>query len=61
MEIRPVGAKSFHVDVRTDGQMDRHNEGNSRYSQFCERAYEFRAKRQSNAVTHSRLQPPTTP
>jgi hypothetical protein len=34
--------------------MDRHNEGNSRYSQFCERAiinFESQAKRQSKAVT----------
>jgi len=32
MEIRPVGAEFFHADRRTD----RHEEANSRLSQFCE-------------------------
>ena len=31
MKIRPVGAKLSHVD----GQMDRHDEANSHFSQFC--------------------------
>jgi hypothetical protein len=34
MKIRPVGAEMFHADGRTD----RHDETNSRFSQFCERA-----------------------
>jgi len=34
MKIDPVGAELFHVDTRTD----RHDEANSRCSQFCERA-----------------------
>jgi len=34
MKIRPVGAELFHADRRTD----RHDEPNSRFSQFCERA-----------------------
>jgi len=34
MEIWPVGAELFHEDGRTDGL-----EANSRYSQFCYRAY----------------------
>jgi hypothetical protein len=34
MKIRLVGAKFFHAD----GQTDRHDEANSRSSQFCERA-----------------------
>jgi len=34
MKIRPVGAELFQADGRTD----RHNEGNSRYSQFWESA-----------------------
>jgi len=38
MKIRPVGSKLFHVDIQTDGQMDRHDEANSRFSQFCQRA-----------------------
>jgi len=34
MKTRPVEAGLFHVDGRTD----RHDENNSRYSQFCESA-----------------------
>jgi hypothetical protein len=34
MKIRPVGAKFCG-----DGRTDRHNEANSRFSQFCERAH----------------------
>jgi len=34
MKIRPVGAELRHADRRTD----RHDEANSRLSQFCERA-----------------------
>jgi len=38
MTIRPVGAELFYEDKRTDGQTDRHDEANSRFSQFCEHA-----------------------
>jgi len=34
MKTRPIGADLN----RAGGQMDRHNEANSRFSQFCERA-----------------------
>jgi len=34
MKIRPVGAEIFDADRRTD----RHDEANSRFSQFCEHA-----------------------
>jgi hypothetical protein len=34
MKIRLVGAELFHED----GQTDKHDEANSRFSQFCERA-----------------------
>jgi len=34
MKIRPVGAELYHVNGRTDG----HDEVNSRFWQFCERA-----------------------
>jgi len=34
MKIRPIGAELFNGD----GQTDRHDEANSRFSQFCERA-----------------------
>ena len=33
MKICPVGAELF----RADGQTDRHDEANSRFSQFCEK------------------------
>jgi len=32
MKIRPVGAELLFADARTD----KHDEGNSRISQFCE-------------------------
>jgi len=35
MKIRPVGAELFNAD----GQTGRHDKANSRFSQFCERAY----------------------
>ena len=33
MKVRPVGA-----DFQADGRTDRHDEANSHFSQFCERA-----------------------
>jgi len=33
MKIRPVGAELF----RADGRTDRHDEANSRFSQYCEK------------------------
>ena len=33
-KIRPVGAELFHAD----GQADRHDEANARFTEFCERA-----------------------
>jgi len=40
MNISPVGAELFHAGWRTDGQTDRHrhDEANSRFSQFYRRA-----------------------
>ena len=35
MEIRPVGAELLHAD----GQIDRHDEADSRFSEFFESAY----------------------
>ena len=37
-KIRPVRAELF----RADGRTDRHDEANSRFSQFCESAQEHR-------------------
>jgi len=36
MKIRPVGTEVFHADERTGGQTERHDEANSRFSQFWE-------------------------
>ena len=38
MKIRPNGAELFHADRRTGGWTGRHDETNSRFLQFCERA-----------------------
>ena len=46
MKNRPVRAELFYadrwkeggMDRRTDGRTDRHDEANSRFSEFCERA-----------------------
>ena len=53
-KIRPVGADLFHAD----GQTDRHDEANSRFSQFCEKRlknkwYNFNA---NIYFDHKRLQ-----
>jgi len=34
MKIRPVGAELFHAD----GQTEKHDKPNNRFSQFCESA-----------------------
>jgi len=36
MKIRLVGTY-FHKEIQMDGETDRHDEANSRLSQFCER------------------------
>jgi hypothetical protein len=41
MTFRLVGAELFHADAWTDGWTDKHDEANSRFSQFYERAYKF--------------------
>ena len=38
MKIRLVGADLFHQDGRTGRQIDKYDEANSRFSQFCERS-----------------------
>jgi len=37
MTIRPVGAELFHADGRTDGQTNKRDAANNRFSQFFER------------------------
>jgi hypothetical protein len=36
--MRKVGAELFQSDGQTDRQTEGHDEANSRFSQFCERA-----------------------
>jgi hypothetical protein len=38
MKIRPVGAELLREDGETGGQTERHDEANSRFSQFFKRA-----------------------
>jgi len=39
MKIRPAGAElSVRTEEGTDGQRDRYDEANGRFSQLCERA-----------------------
>jgi len=42
MVIRSVGAELLHADRRTTGRTDTHDEANSCFSQFCERAKKIR-------------------
>ena len=37
-KIHPVGTELFHAEEQKDRRTDRHDEANSRFSQFCERA-----------------------
>jgi len=39
MKIRLVGTELLNSDGETDILTDRRDEGNSRFSKFCERAY----------------------
>jgi hypothetical protein len=39
MTKRPMGADLSHAERRTDWQADRHDEVDSRSSQFCKRTY----------------------
>jgi hypothetical protein len=52
MKIRPVGAELFHAD----GRIDRHDEANSRYSQFFEGAQKFLGQFWRNMAIHAQLQ-----
>jgi hypothetical protein len=45
MKILLVGAELFH---ETDKQTNRHNEANSRFSQFCEQAWKYKELLQYN-------------
>ena len=42
MKIRPLGTELFHAARQTDASTGRHDEANSRYLQFCERAWQQR-------------------
>jgi len=41
MKIRPVGGELYHADRRTNGQEGRHDEADSGFSQFWERAKKY--------------------
>jgi len=53
MKILQVGAELFHAD----GQTDKHDEANSRFSQFCESAWkpEYTEIYRENALIHTVL------
>jgi len=50
MKIHPVGAELFHADGQTDERMDRHDKANSRFSQFCERAWKRNPQAGSRSI-----------
>jgi len=62
MEILPVGAELFHADGRTDGrtdkqiyrQKDRHDEANSRFSQFLNAPENFSTFRRPQGVSNEK-------
>jgi hypothetical protein len=56
MKVSPVETASFHADGRTDRQTDRHDETNSRFPKFCERARKTREGAGDARGTHK----PTT-
>jgi len=41
IKIQSVGTQMIHAQRRKDGRKGRHDEANSCFSQFCERAYEY--------------------
>jgi hypothetical protein len=59
VKFRPVGVDLFHsnrqpdrrTDGRTDRQTDTHDEGNDRFSQFCERDKKALQETESKEVT----------
>jgi hypothetical protein len=51
-----MGALMFHVDGKTDGRTDRYDDVNSRFSQFCERAYNS----QSHDIKNNPIRHPLT-
>jgi hypothetical protein len=42
MKTCPVGAELLNAEEQTDRQTDRHEEANSRFSQFCESTFKKR-------------------
>jgi len=38
MKNRPLGTELFHAETQTDRRTYRHDEANSRFSQFCKSA-----------------------
>jgi hypothetical protein len=54
VKIREVGAELFHADRGMDGWTHRHDETNSRFLQFCERAKKFLGSVLENAEITTR-------
>jgi len=55
MKLRPVAAELLNADGRTDGQKDRHDEANSCFSQFCERAYKLLSFAHGVLLLHTKI------
>jgi len=55
MKIRPLGAELFQADGRTDGQTDRHDEANSCFAKFCDRAQNCLATTLTYGRSHIRI------
>jgi len=51
VKIHPLGAELFHAG----GQTDRHDEANSRFSQFCEKRLKTDCIRMWMKITHQRV------
>jgi hypothetical protein len=45
-----MGAELFHADRRMDRRDDRHDEANSHFSKFCERAQKLRQATDDNIM-----------
>jgi hypothetical protein len=52
MKVRPVGAELFHAEKQADRQTDRHDEADSHFSKFWERALTNKYKRTQWRTIH---------
>ena len=61
MKIRPVGAELFNADGRTNGQKNRHDEANSRFSQFFRTHLKVVLYCENKKPTYTRAAPKVMP